>query len=147
MLIMHRILCAGIILLISPPALPGIHSLSSKNHLNDPPKEAGEPSLFTQSELEEIFPDQPVMPRSDDPAPASSPASVPENRVAMRSLNLPISDESSDDFNLEILSGNTLGRKKEFDIPIVINEKVEHFLHYFQTTARNSFSNWLARAS
>ncbi len=146
MLIMHRILCAGIILLLSSACLPGIHSLSSKSHLNVPPMEAGEPSLFTQSELKELFHDQSVPLRSDDPAPAPSPVSVPENQAAMRSLNLPISDESSDDFNLEILSGNTLGRKKEFDIPIVINEKVEHFLHYFQTTARNSFSNWLARS-
>jgi len=108
--------------------------------------EAGEPSLFTQSELKELFHDESVPLRSDDPGPALSPVSVPENQAAMRSLYLPISDESSDDFNLEILSGNTIGRKKEFDIPIVINEKVEHFLHYFQTTARNSFSNWLARS-
>ncbi len=34
----------------------------------------------------------------------------------------------------------------DFDIPIVINEKVEHFVQYFQTTAKNRFSNWLARS-
>jgi len=143
---MHRILCAGIILLLSSACLPGIHSLSSKSHLNVPPKEAGEPSLFTPSELEELFPDQPVLPRSDGLGRAPSPVSVPENQVTMRSLNLPISDESSDEFNLEILPVTPPKRKNEFDIPIVINAKVEYFIQYFQTKAKNNFSNWLARS-
>jgi len=145
--IMRRILCAGMILLLSSACMPGIHSLSVKNHANVLPKEAGEPSLFTRSELEELFPDQSVAPRKDDPAPSPvSLVSTPENQVALRSLHIPISDESSDDFNLEILSGDSNGKKNGFDIPIVINEKVEHFLNYFQTTGRKSFSNWLARS-
>jgi membrane-bound lytic murein transglycosylase D len=143
---MHRILCAGMIFFLSSACLPGIHSLSPKNDFDVPSKKVGETSLFTQSELEKFFPDQPVPPRNDNPASVPSPASFPENRVVMRTLTFPISDESSDDFNLEILSGDSYRRKKEFDIPIVINEKVEHFIHYFQTTARKSFSNWLARS-
>jgi len=150
---MHRILCAGMILLLSSACMPGIHPLSAKNHHNVLPKEAGEPSLFTQSELEELFHDQSVPLRSDDPAPppteragAPSPVSVPENQAVMRSLNLPISDESSDDFNLEILSSDLSRKKNEFDIPIVINEKVEFFLYYFQTNGKKFFSNWLVRS-
>ncbi len=55
-------------------------------------------------------------------------------------------DEASDDFRLDPFLGDPRGRKKDFDIPIVINSKVEQFIHYFQTTGRNRFSNWLARS-
>ena len=58
----------------------------------------------------------------------------------------PIGDESNDDFSLEILPGNRLKKEPDFDIPIVINAKVEQFIQYFQTTLRNRFSNWLARS-
>jgi membrane-bound lytic murein transglycosylase D len=50
------------------------------------------------------------------------------------------------DFDLEaILEG---GRKKEpdFDIPIVINTRVEQFIQIFQTTLREKFVTWLARS-
>lgn len=134
------------ILFLSSACLPGIHSLSSNGHLPNPPREAVETSLFTRPELEKFFSDQTVPPQHDDLTSVSSPTTVLENQTAMRGLHIPISDESSDDFNLEILPGDKLGRKKEFDIPIVINEKVEHFLNYFQTTGRRSFSNWLARS-
>jgi len=143
---MVRILCAGLILFLSSACLPGIHSVSSKSDFDGPSTNVAEPSLFTQSELEKLFPDQPVSSRNHPPASIPLPVSVSENRLAMRSLYLPISDESSDDFNLAILSGDLNGRKKEFDIPIVINEKVEHFVHYFQTKGRKIFSNWLARS-
>lgn len=63
-----------------------------------------------------------------------------------RGLELPIIDEASDDFRLDPFLGDPRGRKKDFDIPIVINSKVEQFIHYFQTTGRNRFSNWLARS-
>lgn len=58
----------------------------------------------------------------------------------------PISDESSDEFYLEILPRDKTKEGPDFDIPIVINEKVEHFIQYFQTTARSKFSSWLARS-
>jgi len=133
-------------LLLSSACLPGIHSVSLKSDFDGLSTNAAEPSLFTQSELEKLFPDQPVSPRNLPPSPTPIHVSVSENRLAMRSLHLPISDESSDDFNLAILSGDLNGRKKEFDIPIVINEKVEHFINYFQTKGRKIFSNWLARS-
>jgi membrane-bound lytic murein transglycosylase D len=144
--IVYRILCAGIILLLSSACLPGIHSLSSKSHLHVLTEETGGSSLFSRAELEKIFSDSTLSPRNNDPAYPSSSASLLENRRGMRGLRIPISDESNDDFSLEILPSDNLGRKKEFDIPIVINEKVEHFIHFFRTTGRNSFSNWLARS-
>jgi membrane-bound lytic murein transglycosylase D len=66
--------------------------------------------------------------------------------LSVGSLELPISDESNDDFNLEILPGDQLKKAPDFDIPIVINARVEQFIQYFQTTARNRFSSWLARS-
>lgn len=33
------------------------------------------------------------------------------------------------------------------DIPLTLNSKVEYFLYYFQTTAKQSFSRWLSRSS
>jgi membrane-bound lytic murein transglycosylase D len=35
---------------------------------------------------------------------------------------------------------------QKFDIPIVINARVEQFIQYFQTTARKVFTHWLARS-
>ncbi|HUL29932.1 MAG TPA: transglycosylase SLT domain-containing protein [Thermodesulfobacteriota bacterium] len=50
------------------------------------------------------------------------------------------------DFNLEAILEE--GRKKEpdFDIPIVINARVEQFIQCFQTTLRERFVTWLARS-
>ena len=34
----------------------------------------------------------------------------------------------------------------EFDIPIVVNDRVEYFIRFFQTTARERFARWLKRS-
>lgn len=142
--IMHKILCLGLVLFLSSGCLPRIASLPSQDYSEHLPAQAGSPSLFTPTELEELF-SQPTAPPQVDPMMITSSSSE-ENQVAFLSLELPISDESSDNFYLEIIPGNQPRGKKEFDIPIVINEKVEYFLNYFQTRARNNFSNWLARS-
>src|SRR4030042_1717700 len=72
------------------------------------------------------------------PTPLSTDLS--NNGINLSRLELPISDESNDDFNLEVLPGERPKKGPDFDIPIVINEKVEHFIQYFQTTAKNHFS-------
>ncbi len=61
-------------------------------------------------------------------------------------LELPISDESNDDFMPGSLSGEQSKKEPDFDIPIVINGKVEQFIRYFQTTIRHKFITWLARS-
>ena len=33
------------------------------------------------------------------------------------------------------------------DIPLALNNKVEYFLYYFQTSGKPSFSRWLSRSS
>jgi membrane-bound lytic murein transglycosylase D len=61
-------------------------------------------------------------------------------------LCLPISDESNDDSSLKTLPKGHLKKDPEFDIPIVINGKVEQFIHYFQTRIREKFVTWLGRS-
>jgi len=61
-------------------------------------------------------------------------------------LDFPISDEANDDFTIEVLLEDRPKPKQEFDIPIVINAKVEQFIQYFQTRGKKVFSNWLARS-
>ncbi len=62
------------------------------------------------------------------------------------SAELPKGDSASDDLNMEmILRG---GRRDEpsFDIPIVINGRVEQFIQFFQTRIRHKFVTWLSRS-
>jgi len=100
-------------------------------------------SLFTQVELEEFFSNETPPSQMEASTPSSSPSMY---ELSVGSLELPISDESNDDFNLEILPGDQPKKAPDFDIPIVINARVEQFIQYFQTTARNRFSSWLARS-
>lgn len=141
--IMREVFGLGLILLLFSGCFPRIDPPLSKNLLDPPPGEERKSSLFTPSELEELF-SQPPVPFQEN-FQAASYSSL-EKQAFIRSLDLPISDESSDDFILEMLPGDEPGGGKNFDIPIVINEKVEHFIQYFQTTAKNKFSNWLARS-
>lgn len=94
-------------------------------------------SLFTPSELEEIFSSE------SSPAPVLV---VSAESPSARSLDLPISDESNDDFSLEIVPEVRRSQAPTFDIPIVINGKVEQFIEFFKTTVRANFSSWLSRA-
>jgi len=64
----------------------------------------------------------------------------------LEALVFPVSDESNDDFNLKIVPGDLLKKEPKFDIPIVINGKVEQYIRYFQTTIRHKFVTWLGRS-
>ncbi len=46
----------------------------------------------------------------------------------------------------ESLHSDPVKQAQEFDIPIVINRRVEQFIQYFQTTGRKIFAQWLARS-
>jgi len=67
-----------------------------------------------------------------------------ESRVA--ALETPISGEFIYDFNLELLLGDWPKKEPIFDIPIVVNDQVEHCIVLFQTTIRDKFVTWLARS-
>ena len=66
------------------------------------------------------------------------------SRVA--ALDLPINGEFIYDFNLELLLRDWPKKEPIFDIPIVVNDKVEHCIVLFQTTIRDKFVTWLARS-
>jgi membrane-bound lytic murein transglycosylase D len=57
-----------------------------------------------------------------------------------------MSDEFNKDFDLEIPPIDPPEKEPAFDIPIVINDKVEQFIQYFQTTLRDKFVIWLGRS-
>jgi membrane-bound lytic murein transglycosylase D len=140
---MYKILSVGMILFLSSSCLPHISFLPEETRTDLLSTTEAQSSLFTQAELEEFF--------SNERAPSqmeisTTPSSSSMNGLLIGSLELPISDESNDDFNLEILPAEKVKKEPDFDIPIVINAKVEQFIQYFQTTAKNKFSNWLARS-
>lgn len=131
-----RMIGIGLLLFFFSSCFPHITPPSQKNS-----PQPNSPSLFTQSELEELFS------KNSFPCSEKLPQSLSKGSSMDRGLEeFPIIDEASDDFRLDPFVGDPRGRKKEFDIPIVINTKVEYFIHYFQTTGRNRFSNWLARS-
>ena len=58
----------------------------------------------------------------------------------------PIQFKEGDVFIIEALAGEQIKREPDFDIPIIINERVEEFIRYFQTTRRDRFVTWLSRS-
>jgi membrane-bound lytic murein transglycosylase D len=140
---MHKIFWVGMILLFSTSCLPHQAFLSEKNRTDPPSTSETKSSLFTQEELKEFFAEE--LPAS--PLEISKPLDTPPmNGLSAGSLDLPISDESNDDFSIAILPKKELDKELDFDIPIVINAKVEQFIQYFQTTGSKVFTNWLARS-
>jgi membrane-bound lytic murein transglycosylase D len=139
---MRKILAVGMILFLTSACLPHSGSVSEKSY--PPPSfTKEEESLSPQTELKKSSP--PEIPiSSKEPSPSHLTSSTESQMIW--SLDFPISDESNDDFSLEVLPKHRPKKAQEFDIPIVINAKVEQFIQYFQTTARKAFSNWLARS-
>jgi membrane-bound lytic murein transglycosylase D len=138
----HKILAMGMILFLSSACLPHQASLSKKTYpyLPSTKEEASPPA---QTELEKPPPRETLPSPKEFSPPPPPPPSVDQ---FVWSLDLPISDEANDDFSFDVLPEDRQKQGQEFDIPIVINAKVEQFIQYFQTTARKVFSNWLARS-
>ncbi len=139
---MRKVLAVGMILLLSSACLPHRGSLHEKTSSNLPSTKEEAP-LIAETEMEKSS-FQEIFPPPKESSPSDPPPSTGNQFVW--SLELPISDESNDDFSLEVLPKDRNKQKQEFDIPIVINAQVEQFIQYFQTTARKAFSNWLARS-
>jgi membrane-bound lytic murein transglycosylase D len=130
------------ILFLTSACLPHLGSVSKIND-PQPPFTKEEGSLSHQTELKKSSPSE-IPLSAKEPSPSHLLSSTESQMVW--SIEFPISDESNDDFSLEVLPRNWPKKAQEFDIPIVINAKVEQFIQYFQTTARKAFSNWLARS-
>ena len=138
----YKTLAVGMILFLSSACLPHPGSLPEKAP-SPPPAAKEEVSLLTPTESENAS-SQENPPPPVEPSPSESPS--PAGNQLASSLDFPISDEANDDFSFEVLPEDRPKPKPEFDIPIVVNAKVEQFIQYFQTTARDTFSNWLARS-
>jgi membrane-bound lytic murein transglycosylase D len=139
---MRKILAVGIIGLLLSACHPHPSPLSEKTYPAPPPPKQSA-SLSAQTGLEKSS-SQEIPSSSAESSPSNSPPSTETQLVW--SLEFPISDESNDDFSLEVLPKDRQKQGPEFDIPIVINAKVEQFIQYFQTRARKVFANWLARS-
>ena len=138
----YKTLAVGMILFLSSACLPHPGSLPEKAP-SPPPAAKEEVSLLTPTESENVS-SQEVPPPPEEPLPSDS--LPPAGNPLASSLDFPISDEANDDFSFEVLPKDRPKPKQEFDIPIVINAKVEQFIQYFQTRGRKPFSNWLARS-
>ena len=140
---MHKILLVGMVLFLSSACLPHLSFLPERKSVDPTSTEETTPSLFTQSELERLFPQAATSP-STEPFPSLS--SYPTEEQWASKTGLPSIDESNDDFNLQKVPGERPKNTRDFDIPIVINARVEQFIQYFQTAGRKVFTNWLARS-
>ena len=137
-----KILAAGLIVLLLCACHPHPSPVSEKTSPAPlPPKQCA--SLPAQTGSEKSSPQE--IPSSSEEPSASNPTSPAENQGNW-SLEFPTSEESNDDFSLEVIPQERQKQGPDFDIPIVINAKVEQFIQYFQTTARKVFANWLARS-
>lgn len=54
--------------------------------------------------------------------------------------------EQQDPLNAKKTKKQTKQKQPEFDIPVVMNDKVEKWLDYFQGRGRKSYARWLARS-
>ncbi len=140
---MRNLMWVGILLAFSSACLPHTKFLPEKTLGDLSASEQEKPALFTQEELDRLFPEGCSLPQAGGASPVSpSVAEAPGEDVVV----FPIAEESNDDFSLEAFNGDLPKNGQTFDIPIVINTKVEQFIQYFQTTLKKNFSNWLARS-
>jgi membrane-bound lytic murein transglycosylase D len=138
----YKTLAVGMILFLTSPCLSHPGSLSEKTP--SPPPSAKERAFpLAQTDLQNS-PSQELPPPPEAPSPSDSVP--PTGNPSVLSLDFPISDEANDDFSFEVLPEDRPKPKQEFDIPIVINARVEQFIQYFQTTAKDTFTKWLARS-
>jgi len=137
---MHKMCRVGMISLLFLTCLPHLNLLPESFH-TALASDAEEGSFdIVRSEWELSLLHKPSAEQCE-----SSFIPVPTQESVMKT-DLPTEDELNEDFKLETLPADRPKQAQEFDIPIVINERVEHFVQYFQTTAKKIFVNWLARS-
>ena len=140
---MHKILLVGMVLFFSSAFLPHLSFLPERNTSAFAFTEEERPSLFTQSESEQPVPRASILSsREFSPSLSGDPT---EEQLSGKT-DLRGGDETADDFNLEKFPGDQTKSAPEFDIPIVINARVEQFIQYFQTNGKKIFTNLLARS-
>ena len=70
-----------------------------------------------------------------------------EEIIAASLSPLPTDSSAEAEGNIEDGFSRFLSDEVSIDIPIIINDRVEYFLNYFQTEKRRVFRNWLARST
>jgi membrane-bound lytic murein transglycosylase D len=138
---MHKICQVGMILLFFLAWFPHLNFLPEKFHTayaSDNEEESFSRIVRSEWDLSLLY-----TPSTEQCEPTSIPVSTQE---PVMKTDLPTEDEPNEDFKLETLPADRPRQAQEFDIPIVINQRVEHFILYFQTTAKKIFANWLARS-
>ena len=137
---MYKILLLGIFFL-----------LTSLAHLSFPPERVSPSLAFAEeeklisleSEREQPFSQELNSSFLESPP---SPSQDPTEEQPSGRADIPGEEETADDFNLEKLPSDERKPTQDFDIPIVINARVEQFIQYFQTAGKKIFTNWLARS-
>jgi hypothetical protein len=142
-LMKHKILWIGMILFLSSACFPQMGSLRYNSQERALSEEQEKPSLFTPSELEALFSqDRVTDPLELDSALGGSAVGQLFPWDGSRS----VSEESNDDFSLKTSPETEPKNGTDFDIPIVMNARVEHFIRYFQTSGKKSFpAGWSGR--
>lgn len=137
---MHKICWVGMILLLSLTGLPHLNLLAERLDTALASNEEESPFDIVESELE-----LPPLhkPSAEQCVPSMIPAPTEEPIIK---TDLSTEDKPNEDFKLETLPADLPKQAQEFDIPIVINQRVEQFIQYFQTTGRKIFTHWLARS-
>ncbi len=135
-LLLRKVSLAGIILLLSFSYLSGAGAL---NDLVPYSTKESQPS-----------PQEEITPSQESPAAywekSSSFVPPPRETIAVETLALSGREESNGSFYVEFLVRSPRANEFDFDIPIVINARVEQFIECFQTTARDRFVVWLGRS-
>ena len=135
----------GIISLLCSACLPYMGAFPHQSSPSIPLLDQEEGvSLFTQSELDRLFVEKTIPLQKGSTAFRSNLLS---GAAFTWRPELPICEESNDDFNLEIFPKDQTKNETDFDIPIVMNARVEQFIQHFQTAGKKNFSNWLARSA
>jgi membrane-bound lytic murein transglycosylase D len=140
---MHKGLPVGLILFLSLPCLPHLSFLPETNPAGLVFAEEERPFPSTPSEWEQLFPRESNLCEVES---SSSLSNYPTGEQRVETMDLPHGDETSEGFDLERQAADQPKSTSDFDIPIVINAKVEQFIQHFQTTAKKIFTNWLARS-
>ena len=125
-----RILLTGVVFLLSSAYIPNHYFTLQVNQA----------VAYPLKEDIVVLPAQPAIPTQ--PTPPTQPTDISSQLV-----NHPVSEEANEDFRLESPPTREPESETTFDIPIVMNERVEYFILYFQTTLRDKFMSWLARSA
>ena len=140
----RKILSLAIILLFASACLPraGYFPNRTPSEITSPGQAVSSPALSSQPQT--MPSPEPGFSQMETPA---DPEPLMTEEGSLAKVEFPIAEESNDDFEFETSPENQPPMAPTFDIPIVMNAKVEEFIEYFQTDLKDKFSLWLSVSS